>query len=54
MDDLIGRFEEPNPTRKWDDPLFVVGPEDQLPLDDIFEALTKGKAVKASMATEVV
>jgi protein KTI12 len=54
MDDLIGRFEEPNSTRKWDDPLFTILPEDKLPLEDIYDALTKGKLVRPSMATEVV
>jgi tRNA uridine 5-carbamoylmethylation protein Kti12 len=54
MDDLMGRFEEPVATRRWDNPLFVVSPTDPLPLEEINQALYHGKAVKASLATKVV
>jgi hypothetical protein len=54
MDDLIGRFEEPVATRRWDNPLFVVTPDDELPLEEINQALFHGKAVKPSLATQVV
>lgn len=53
MDDLIGRFEEPNGSRRWDQPLFTVGPDDNLPLDEIVSAVISGKVVKSSMATEI-
>jgi hypothetical protein len=32
LDALFMRFEEPNPNQRWDSPLFVIQPDDILPL----------------------
>ncbi|UZJ57371.1 hypothetical protein CBS101457_006691 [Exobasidium rhododendri] len=56
LDELLMRFEEPNPMTRWDSPLFVLdcNQEDKAdyhweaaPFDAIWEAITKGKLTKA-------
>lgn len=43
LDELIFRFEEPNDRRKWDDPCYIVEPEEDLPIQGIFEFLCSSK-----------
>ena len=35
MTDLLGRMEVPNGTKRWDEPLFTVGENDPLPLEQL-------------------
>ena len=35
MADLLGRMEVPNGTKRWDEPLFTVGEDDNMPLEQI-------------------
>jgi len=42
--ELLLRFEEPNPSQRWDSPLFTVIYDDKdLPIDDIWACLTNTK-----------
>uniref|UniRef100_A0A060T904 ARAD1D07304p n=1 Tax=Blastobotrys adeninivorans TaxID=409370 RepID=A0A060T904_BLAAD len=50
MDALVFRYEEPNGMNRWDAPLFTVVPEDEMPVDDILDALRK-KAKPPNQAT---
>lgn len=55
LDELVFRFEEPNDRRKWDDPCFVVGPEDTLPCENIYDFLCASKnSVIPNQATAYV
>jgi len=51
MDDVLKRLEVPKVDKRWDAPLFVVRPDEALPIADIAAALIDGKAAKASVAT---
>lgn len=51
FEDLANRMEAPDAGRRWDQPLFTVGPTDDLPLKDIENAVLHGKAPKPSVAT---
>jgi protein KTI12 len=49
--ELLLRYEEPNPAARWDSPLFTVIYDDkELPMEDIWAALTSTKT-KPNMAT---
>lgn len=48
------RFEEPNSNQRWDSPLFVTHPEDELPYDQISDALFNRKPPPPNMATQNV
>lgn len=48
---LSFRFEEPNGMTRWDSPLFIVTPEDQLPFDDIWKTLIERKPVQPKAST---
>jgi len=49
---LVDRYEPPDSRNRWDSPLFVVLPDDQLPFDDIHGALFKNKAPKPNQSTQ--
>lgn len=49
---LVMRFEPPNPTNRWDSPLFVVQPEDTLPSEAICAALFERKAPPRNQSTQ--
>ena len=47
-------FEEPNSNQRWDSPLIVVHPQDELPYDQISDALFNRKPPPPNMATQNV
>ncbi|KAJ1820232.1 kti12, chromatin associated [Coemansia sp. RSA 2675] len=54
FDELVMRYEEPNPAAKWDSPLFTVvqhEPVDELPFDAIWDALVEQRAPPPNFAT---
>ena len=56
-DELVYRFEEPNPMARWDSPLFTVPWEDaEPPCARIWEEVIEGKRgqVKTNLATVLV
>ncbi|KAJ2815794.1 kti12, chromatin associated [Coemansia sp. 'formosensis'] len=56
FDELVMRYEEPNPAAKWDSPLFTVvqhEPRDELPFDAIWDALIEQRAPPPNFATAV-
>lgn len=54
LEELMMRFEEPNSSQRWDSPLFVMHPEDELPYDQISNALFNRKPPPPNMATQNV
>ena len=52
LEGLVMRFETPNSQSRWDSPLFVVLPEDQLPCEQIASALFQRKAPPPNMSTQ--
>lgn len=54
LEELMMRFEEPNSNQRWDSPLFVIHPEDELPYDQISDALFNRKPPPPKMATQNV
>ncbi|KAJ1958070.1 kti12, chromatin associated [Dipsacomyces acuminosporus] len=54
FDELVMRYEEPNPATKWDSPLFTViqhDPDDSLPFDKIWDAVVEKRAPPPNFAT---
>ncbi len=49
--ELIMRFEPPDSRNRWDSPLFTVFPEDDLPFQEIYDALFGRKAPPPNQAT---
>lgn len=54
LQELMMRFEEPNSNQRWDSPLFVIHPKDELPYDQISDALFNRKPPPPNMATQNV
>lgn len=54
LEELMMRLEEPNSNQRWDSPLFVIHPEDELPYDQISDALFNRKPPPPNMATQNV
>lgn len=52
LEGLVMRFEPPNPSSRWDSPLFVVQPEDTLPVEAICSALFERKAPPPNQSTQ--
>ena len=48
------RYEAPDNKNRWDSPLFPVFPEDELNLEDIFNALFQVKTPKPNLSTQCV
>lgn len=51
---LSFRFEEPNGMTRWDSPLFIITPEDDLPFDDMWKSLIERKPVQPKASTVTV
>ena len=51
FDGLVMRFESPENRNRWDSPLFVVLPEDELPCQQIYDALYDRKAPPPNKST---
>ena len=54
MNELISRYEEPNPQTKWDSPLIVLGPDDPIPFEEALGILGGGAKKPPSLATQIV
>jgi protein KTI12 len=54
FDNLIQRYEEPNPSARWDAPLFAVPWDEPIPVDGLFQALVSGKKPPTNQATVLV
>ncbi|XP_067653808.1 protein KTI12 homolog [Haliotis asinina] len=52
FDGLVMRFESPNPSTRWDTPLFVVQVDDDLPGDQICQALFDRKPPPPNQSTQ--
>lgn len=52
FDALLMRYEEPNGSNRWDSPLFMVFPEQELDKDAVYISLFKKKAPKPNMSTQ--
>ncbi|XP_055857404.1 protein KTI12 homolog [Episyrphus balteatus] len=52
FDALCMRFEEPHGNCRWDKPLFVVFPEDQLDCDGIYSSLFDSAPLPPNMSTQ--
>merc|ERR1712137_905216 len=52
FDALVMRFEAPDSRNRWDQPLFTIQPEDQLPFNDIVVALFERKAPPPNQSTQ--
>ena len=51
LDGLVMRFESPENRNRWDSPLFVVLPDDELPCQQIYDALYDRKAPPPNKST---
>ncbi|KAL0110623.1 hypothetical protein PUN28_013897 [Cardiocondyla obscurior] len=54
FDSLVSRYETPETTNRWDNPLFTLLPEDDLMYDEIYYCLYKGKKPKPNLSTQNV
>ncbi|XP_061577839.1 protein KTI12 homolog [Cololabis saira] len=52
LDALVQRFEAPDSRNRWDSPLFTILKDDELPLQDISDALFKRKAPRPNQSTQ--
>ncbi|KAL5019962.1 hypothetical protein ScPMuIL_002854 [Solemya velum] len=52
FDALVMRFEPPAPNNRWDSPLFLVHPGDDLPFQQISDSLFSRKPPPPNMATQ--
>lgn len=52
FDALCMRFEAPDSRNRWDSPLFTVQPDDNLPVEAIYDALLLRKAPPAHQSTQ--
>lgn len=53
-DALCMRYEEPHGNNRWDSPLFVVFPGDELDMEGIYGALYESKPLPPNKSTENV
>jgi len=52
LDNLISRYEEPSAFVRWDSPLFTIPwSDDELPTEDIYNAIVKGELRPPTQAT---
>ncbi|XP_063953699.1 protein KTI12 homolog isoform X1 [Lytechinus pictus] len=51
FDGLVMRFEAPISKNRWDSPLFSVGPDDDLPCQEVYDALFLRKAPPPNLST---
>ena len=52
FDGLVARFEPPDSRNRWDNPLFVVYPEDSLPCQKILDTLLNRKPPPPNQSTQ--
>ena len=52
MNELIMRFETPNPEARWDSPLFRVSYGEDIPMEQIYDALYQRKAPPPNQSTQ--
>lgn len=52
FDALVMRYEEPNGSNRWDSPLFLVFPEQDLDKDNIYASLFRKPPPKPNMSTQ--
>ena len=52
FDALVSRFETPDSRNRWDSPLFVLYPEDELPCRELVDALLHRKAPPPNQSTQ--
>ncbi|XP_032453073.1 protein KTI12 homolog isoform X3 [Nasonia vitripennis] len=52
FDALVLRYEAPDSKNRWDSPLFVVNPEDELRCEEIYASLYNVKAPKPNLSTQ--
>ncbi|ELU04578.1 hypothetical protein CAPTEDRAFT_178515 [Capitella teleta] len=52
FDALVMRFEAPENRNRWDSPLFLLNPEDELPSEAICDALIRKKAPPPNLSTQ--
>ena len=52
IDELVMRFEAPNPKQRWDDPCYLITPETEMPLEDMANLLGSVKVGATSFATQ--
>lgn len=54
FDELVMRYEDPHVNNRWDAPLFITFPDQDLQIEDIYKALFKTKAPPPNMSTQNV
>lgn len=52
LKDLYSRMEEPIGSNRWDCPLYVVYPDDEIPFDDLNVSLFEGRKLKEPQSTK--
>lgn len=52
FDSLVMRFEAPDSRNRWDSPLFVVQPDDPLPVEDVMATLLHRKPPPPNLSTQ--
>ncbi|ESO01426.1 hypothetical protein HELRODRAFT_100688, partial [Helobdella robusta] len=51
LNELIMRFETPDPKNRWDSPMFVINFNDEIPFEDIYTSLFLKKAPAPHLST---
>ena len=51
LDELVMRYECPEPTHRWDKPLFTITPSDPLPIDELWAALIHARPLLPNIAS---
>lgn len=51
FDDLSNRIEIPTQKNKWDSPLIILRPDEEIPFEQIFETVVHGRNLTENMAT---
>ena len=54
LEELAHRFESPNSQSRWDSPLFVIQGGDEVPYQQIYDALFLRKPPPPNMSTQSV
>ena len=55
LENLLMRYEEPSSMVRWDSPLFTVPwTDDDVPIDDIWKAITEGNLKPPNAGTQAV
>eukprot|EP00735_Rhodelphis_limneticus_P007237 TRINITY_DN19743_c0_g1::TRINITY_DN19743_c0_g1_i1::g.11302::m.11302 TRINITY_DN19743_c0_g1::TRINITY_DN19743_c0_g1_i1::g.11302 ORF type:complete len:277 (+),score=25.25,sp/Q4KLF3/KTI12_XENLA/40.37/6e-76,KTI12/PF08433.5/6.1e-89,AAA_33/PF13671.1/6.7e-14,AAA_18/PF13238.1/3.3e-09,AAA_17/PF13207.1/9.1e-08,APS_kinase/PF01583.15/1.4e-05,Zeta_toxin/PF06414.7/6.1e-05,AAA/PF00004.24/0.00023,AAA/PF00004.24/4.9e+03,AAA_28/PF13521.1/0.00069,MobB/PF03205.9/0.0022,MobB/PF03205.9/4.8e+03,SRP54/PF00448.17/0.0036,Mg len=51
---LFTRFEEPDPRNRWDNPLFSIIANEDVPMADIISCIVEGKQLRPNQATKLI